>query len=271
MNELLLRVADIEIKIISEVKGVIERFNEMYYNYKIDRSINTEMVFEIVSADMDQYINFEKLPFKVDGSTINTHYIYTSKYDSINKKATLITNNKNIFAFSEEFLLNLFSILCLEKNKLLFHCTFLYDDDMNAYILYGPSGIGKSTITRNAKGLHVLSDDLAVIEKISHDSFRVHKTPFERNKTIYNGLNTFKIKGIYRLHHAAELHAEKLNASQKMTSILGNIWNLDFSSDTPEKYFELINNLFKSTEAFSLSFEKNSDFSQFIKSAPAVE
>ncbi|HSH67984.1 MAG TPA: hypothetical protein VLB84_19765 [Bacteroidia bacterium] len=264
MPTVTIEVANIRINIISDISGLINRFKEMYYHFVIADPSNAHVTLEIKSMNMEQFIHHESLPFDHSRDFIKTNYIYSAAYNPVEKKAVLLTNLKNLYPFSEDYLLNLFTYVCLEHNKLLFHSSVLYDDNNNAYIFYGPSGIGKSTFARNSSGYEVLSDDLVIIETQTEHLFKLYKTPFERNKKQHIPLTDFNVKGFFRLNHAPTLKIKKLNASEKIAMILGNIWNLDFSEATQQRYIDLISTNFKTVPGYHLLLANSTNLSEFI-------
>ena len=81
----------------------------------------------------------------------------------------------------ENFLRVLYAWRCLEKDALLLHASGLIRGT-KGFVFFGKSGSGKTTITRNASGSLILSDDLVILksEKFQDgkNRVRVYGVPF---------------------------------------------------------------------------------------------
>jgi hypothetical protein len=153
--------------------------------------------------------------------------------------------------------------ILIENNMLLFHSATLIDKDKNSYILYGPSCIGKSTISNNSS-LQVISDDLLIIKPMKDNCYEFFKTPFTRDKSnTINKLENVKIAGLYRLKQSTNEHFEKMNQSVSFAELIGNIPDLH-SQIHNEKLLQLVKNLSSKIPNHYLYFTKSSIFEQII-------
>ncbi|MDN5201116.1 hypothetical protein QQ008_07080 [Fulvivirgaceae bacterium BMA10] len=263
METVYLKIAGITIGIQSEVLGVIKRFVEMYRHYLRTDGDACYATLTISVDDMKKYIRKEKLPFDENSSTIYSRYIYSSAYDPISKRAHLLTDLDNIYPVSEEYLMKWFSHLCIENGKLLFHSSVVINQNDEARIFYGPSGIGKSTIVQLSENHHVFTDDLSVLERRPDSDFCIYKTPFERNKNAVKA-RKIAIKGMYRLHQSTSDSLQKLPAPMHTANLLANVWNLDFNNKGYELYHRVIERDFGNTPGYNLFFMKHSNFWNLI-------
>lgn len=259
MESLTLSIAGITIGIRSPVAGVVYRFREMYGEFLADMTPCHAML-EINCQDLNALIRTDELPFAAKEGMIYSNYLYAAAYDPLTRQATLVTNMENIYGFAEEYLLKLFSHLCLEQDRLMFHCATLVDPQRNAYIFYGPSGIGKSTVVRNTSGLRVISDDVVILTRTANQQFQIFKTPLERNKQKGVDIIPFTIKGMYRLVHASHTSLRALTPVEHLTKVLGNLWNLDFSKDGYSQAMQLISNQYLDVPGYDLHLQKDSNF-----------
>ena len=80
----------------------------------------------------------------------------------------------------ENFLRVLVAYRLVEAGGALLHCAGVVDGRGRALLFLGPSGAGKTTVSRRAleRGLTVLSDDLNAVLPVSARSARVEKVPF---------------------------------------------------------------------------------------------
>jgi hypothetical protein len=259
MQSVILSVADIRVKVCSAVSGVIERFREMYKAFRVAGE-DFDACLEIQCLDLTPFIRYDALPFERTQHCITSNYLYAAAYDPEERKAVLLTNLENTYAFAEEYFLKLFSYLCLTHGKLLFHCATLYDRDNNAYVFYGPSGIGKSTLVRNSPHLRVLSDDIVVMQQLEAAQFKIYKTPLERNKQRGQEDNVFCLKGFYRLNQAPANELKPLNAAEHLSKLMGNLWNLDFSQEGYKHALQLVNREYSQVPGYDLFLTNSNEF-----------
>jgi hypothetical protein len=256
-----IKVAGIVVQISSEVEGLIIRFREMYLQYEIvTHSEEVYAQLTIVSQDLSRYVNMKEMELSLGNENIvTTQYFYFACFNIENRQATLITNLDNIYSFSEEYLLKWFSYLCLSQGKLLFHCAVAVDNYNNAFVFYGPSGIGKSTVAKNSIDHKIITDDLAIFEPLTNNIFKIYKTPFERNKKMTSSLE-YNVKGFFRLHQDTVIRLEALTTISHISNVMGNIWNIDFNKDGYLMYLDLLHNYFSQIPGYSLYLKDNSDF-----------
>lgn len=266
MVSITIRVAQVDIKISSEMDGIINSLEEMYKNHIVQESSPPYAELRIIIEDMNKYIDNTNLPVKSGKKIIQTNYIYSSCYDIDSKKATLITNINYAYSFVEEYLIVLTSYLVLDRKKIMFHCAAVSDEDRNAYIFYGPSGIGKSTLSKNcfSTGYKVISDDLVIIEKLNQQNFNILKTPFARDKSKNEDNSKYKIRGFYRLHHSDQPRVEEMDNDEKLVSFLGNIWSFHNHQEIIDSYISLVQDILKCTPCYNLYLKKDTLFSELI-------
>lgn len=263
MESLTLDIANVTLCLKSEVRGVIQRFKEMYGEY-LTEATTCYATIEIVCQDLNALIRVEALPFDQARNLIFSNYLYAAAYDPQTRHATLVTNMENIYGFAEEYLLKLFAHLCLEHDQLMFHCATLVDDDDNAYLFYGPSGIGKSTVVRNSQGMKIISDDVVVLSRLG-DQFQIFKTPLERNKQKPATIPLLKLKGMYRLIQADHTRLQALSPAEHLTKVMGNIWNLEFSKTGYVQALQLVASQYVDVPGYDLHLQKDSNFWDLLR------
>lgn len=254
MQDITLHIADVYIHIESEINGVIGRFQEFYRHYSTSESVHPDYTIVIKQKKVTVSVPDENGAFKFQGYA----------FKQFEKHAILlIPSLKNAYQYAEEFLLFIFSELCIQKNKLIFHSASLIDDQHNAYIFFGPSGIGKSTISRKLSDFTIFSDDMMVIEK-TQSGYLLQKTPFERNKQRKPAI-IVNIKAVFRLVQSDELKVNSLKKSNAFNVLLSNLWFSDYQKKQVEKYAEILQNLMQNTTVAELQVAKNSQKEAIIE------
>jgi hypothetical protein len=95
---------------------------------------------------------------------------------------------------------------------------------------------------------------MVVIEKIG-DAFKLHKTPFERNKT-YKEPQLVKISGFYRLIQKDILKKTSLKPADSLTLILSNLWFSDYQKDKVKEYLNSIPRIIEDIHIYELATKK---------------
>lgn len=266
LDQVILHIAGFKIAIRSEANGVITNLREMFKNHLFDGD-SYDAKLEVKIADMRPYLNIEALPFSnTSKESIFTNYVYASAYNPEDRSATLLTSPSNAYPFTEEYLMVLTSFVCLSFGKILFHCAALCNDDNELFLFYGPSGIGKSTTARNfSKDLHLISDDLVILEPDDSGKLRVFKTPFTRDKSRdERDGELYELKGLYRIHQGTEVHKEEMKSTEAILSFLGNIWALDKHPMLLQKYLKIGKRIIENTTTCNLHLKKESRFEEIL-------
>ncbi|MCL7753099.1 phosphoenolpyruvate carboxykinase (ATP) [Polaribacter sp. Z022] len=247
MQKIVLQIAEIQIQIESKITGITNRFKE-FYHYFITYNDNIEIDHTIVVIEEKIYPNLNNenyLGFNFQG------YAYKTEK---NKSTLIISSIKNSYQYTEEFLLFMFSKLCLNQKKIIFHSSVLIDKKNNAYVFFGPSGIGKTTISKKLTEFEVFSDDMIVIEKNS-EKYNLHKTPFERAKT-YKDPKKVNIKGFYRLVQSDKIKIKRLNLANSFNCLLSNLWFNNYDKENIKPYFRIIKDLTNNLPIFEFHTNK---------------
>ena len=267
MHKVVLKISNFQIALCSEAAGLVDNVREMFKNYTVDDE-HFDAVLQVDITDMRQYVREEALPFPgFSKDTIHTNYIYAGAYDPTSKKAKLLTNTSNAYPFTEEYLMVLTSYVCLDFGKVLFHCAALCNDQNELFLFYGPSGIGKSTTARNfSKDLHLISDDLVILEPAGDGRLKVYKTPFTRDKSNdKENEQTYILKGLYRIHQGAEVQKEEMGKTEAVLSFLGNIWALHKHPHLLRRYLALGKDIVEGVPTYNLHLKKQTRFEEILK------
>ncbi len=99
------------------------------------------------------------LTHQIEGHTIQRDFVAV-----INQDATLCSFDATLDDGAHNFFRWFLSPLLIQKNKLMIHSSaILAHDSKKAYLFFGPSGAGKTTISELASPRKILSDDMNVL------------------------------------------------------------------------------------------------------------
>ncbi len=117
------------------------------------------------------------------------------------------------------FLRNIYNILITREGGLILHAAGIVKDN-RAYIFFGPSQSGKSTVAQLSKDYIILSDDLIVIKRIN-GSCKVFGTPYwDRLKESQGKRGVFEIAGLFKLVKDNKTCLKRLPYSQGLAEVL---------------------------------------------------
>ncbi len=256
MAELILSIAEINIRISSSIKGIIERFNEFYCHFIVEKNKTIHHTIEIRMGDFKVSVNnpnFDNSRFKFNG--------YGYDHISENHTLLLLPTMLNAYRYTEEFLIYLFSQKCLTLSKFLFHSA-TYINEKESFVFFGPSCIGKSTLSKKFNKSKIFSDDMVVIEKHG-TKYKFHKTPFERDKSfkkpVFTELNSF-----YRLVQSSSISLKKMSQGESLNAFIANLWFIDYTKETYSKSIKLCNEILSPIMMYELKNHKNSTSKELL-------
>lgn len=181
-------------------------------------------------------------------------------YVNIEKNyAKLITSDNDPLSWLEHFLRITYAILALGNNEILFHGAGLVHDS-KGYVFFGPSGVGKSTVTELSPHCSVLGDDLIVLKKNSH-GFKIYASPFNSDNGKQNISNSnAKLKGLFRLRQDNATYIENMSPSKAMAELLSSISSINKNINGSFQAMELCNQIISKNCCFDLHFTRDDSF-----------
>lgn len=163
-------------------------------------------------------------------------YEWAASWDRAAGRATVAATSDERVVFDrtvENFLRVVFAHLAIEKGALLLHGAGVVREG-RAWIFFGPSGAGKTTVTTLSRGAHVLSDDLVMIVPSGTPSARYAacSVPFRGVLTPGATIDRiFPLAGLFRLVQDSDDRVEYLDAPQAVGEL---VQSLPFVTDCPE-------------------------------------
>lgn len=124
------------------------------------------------------------------------------------------------FKLMEFVVMSAFAFAALRKNILLLHGSS-YERDNHAYIYFGRSGSGKSTIIRKTDRKSILSDDTAVVKKIGKFLY-VYRSPFDKKKLLNLESRRAPLKKILFLNKSKEHSETDIQNTTKFIALKGS-------------------------------------------------
>lgn len=161
------------------------------------------------------------------------------------------------------FLRNIYNILITREGGLILHACGIVKDT-KAYIFFGPSQSGKSTVAQLSKDYTILSDDLIVIKKIN-GSCKVFGTPYwDRLKEDQGKKGIFGIAGLFKLVKDNKTYLKRLSYAQGMAEAL-TLPGIPKEHQPIDKLLSISSQLVKEAPCYELHFLPNKSFWKHIE------
>ena len=167
-NSLSFSFHSIPIKFHSNNESFLNKLKEyLPSEWLIDDSKNSlidcKNVYHFGLKDWNSSIEFDdeesSLTHQIEGHTIQRDFVAFK-----NENATLCSFDATLDDGAHNFFRWYLSPLLIQKNKLMIHSSaILAHDSKKAYLFFGPSGAGKTTISELASPRKILSDDMNVL------------------------------------------------------------------------------------------------------------
>lgn len=168
------------------------------------------------------------------------------------------------------FLRSLLPLELLKMNKVLFHSSCVVNEKGEAFLFFGPSGAGKTTISQlcQSVGGNVLGDDMNILCFDHHQVFVESATVGQRIFNKNNFAKKFPIKNAFWLQKAPLIRHREIESGQ-MSRLLSSFANFFWDQLSPVEYqklFGLLSNINLNINLFELEFTKDSEVWNYVQS-----
>ncbi len=179
-------------------------------------------------------------------------------YDFNNQIGELFFSLKNPQIIIEYYLRLIYAITIFRSGGLLLHSAGIIRKE-RAYIFFGHSGSGKTTISRISKNSIVLSDDLVILLP-SSNRWVAHATPFWNHIDGQFVQASALINSLYRLVKDRKVFKVKLSKSYALAELLSNVPIIPLFPEMNNRLLERGLNIINSLPIYALHFLPDSSF-----------
>lgn len=264
-----LNIADISIRIrlthkhlLSDIRSRFHKF--CYHTATPSIIIDIHLAPDICFPNPDGSNNFFNHQHFDDANTCFVRSNYFTGYIDIERRyGKLVGDADNPLSWLEHFLRISYAVIALKEETLLFHGAGLVDDE-HGYIFFGPSGVGKSTVTNFSGHCAVLGDDLIAI-KPGETGFQMYATPFNHEENGFVLSNSMaNIKGFYRLVQDCETYIRDMKPARAITEMLSNIPPVNNNKEGSILALTMCTRIINEIPCYELHFTKNNKFWRLI-------
>ena len=144
----------------------------------------------------------------------------------------------------------------LKHNKILFHSSCVVDKSEEAYLFFGHSGAGKSTMAKLCNKGNVLGDDMNLLTIHPNVTFVESAVVGQRFYSKENFGTKYVVENAFWLSKAKKIKATELDEKQisrLLSSFSGLFWD-QLSQEDYSKVFQLASTLKKNLGLYNLEF-----------------
>ncbi len=161
------------------------------------------------------------------------------------------------------FLRLAYSLLVFSRKGIMFHAAGIVRNGA-AYLFFGHSGSGKTTVARLSTGAKVLNDDLVVLLPDS-EKWKVFSTPFWNPDQVRPSIGSAPLAGLYRLVQDRNVYTEAMRPAQALAEFVASVPVIPTSPRLNRVLVERGLSLLASIPACRLHFLPDASFWQVVE------
>jgi hypothetical protein len=262
-----LEIGTVKLMLVCEPDSLAELISKKYHEYAYDGTPEYIVNIKWSKPSADAVPNHETID-KIDGYYSQGSYVISApQYSGVINLQSLQTelhysSSLPIYDF-EYFMRIVISHGLYEKGGFLFHSAGIIRDD-KAFLFFGKSGSGKTTVTQHSAGLRILSDDLVGVLPAA-DGVVAYSTPFWNPGWDRHKKAQAKIAGFYRLVKSNFVAEEAIPESLAVSEILSSIPVVPLNEEFCANLIPTIQNFLCQVNAYYLHFRPDDVFWKVIR------
>lgn len=234
-TEVNLSIAGIGVGLICNHPGIVAALRSRYRDFLVKGPI--DMRAEIEYQGQERSSSLLDIGIQFAGRRMQlTERGYRGFIDPPANIAQLQLSSNQPVEDIEYFLRIIYAALAFENQGFLFHAAGIVKDE-RAFLFFGHSGSGKTTVSRLSEPYRILNDDLLLLLPEKSNDPAVHKwiaysTPFWNPTQVKPSPSEAPVVGLFRLVQSKNVFLEEMSKGQALAEIFSNIPVLP---DDPEK------------------------------------
>lgn len=260
------RITDFSLRLSGLSEELLEAVRERYHPF-IDENGKEGLSVEFLEGESsclgpdDGYLKLEEASFPGERVLLSNDFsgtwnevlgrgrLFVSAGNSIRSKLTAFENYFRWLAAN----------LLIERGGFLFHSAGLVRNG-SAYLFFGHSGAGKSTVTEFSPGAGILSDDLVLVLP-DGAAYRASTTPFfgvmsQREKET----GSFPLRGCFRLRKSDHVEKKVVSKAQAFGLLIPSCPNIMSGRRRNELLYPALRKFLDTVPVYELFFRKDASF-----------
>lgn len=181
-----------------------------------DLQINVDVVSRSGGLiDLSENSSFSDGLVRFDGQDVDGFI------DGADGRAELCFSSQYGFEITDYFLRVALAVAAFRSGGLMLHAAGIVHQG-RAYLFFGHSGSGKTTVARLSAGDVVLNDDLVVLMP-ANGAWQVYATPFWNPSQVQPVPGQARLAGFYHLVQDKRVYVEAMQTSQATAELMANI------------------------------------------------
>jgi len=189
--------------------------------------------------------------------------------DPVQRRGRLNLNTAQPLEEMEYFLRMVCSLIAFEVGGLLFHAAGIQRRG-RAYIFFGYSGSGKTTIARLSAQDEIINDDLVLLMP-SPDGWRVHATPFWNHYQAQPPTSPAALVGMFRLVQDSRVYLESASRAYAVAEMVGSVPVVSADLGRSLALLQRCQSILDAVPVYRLHFLEDASFWQVIEEAVQAE
>lgn len=264
-----LSVANVCVTVRCQKKNLFDQLRKRYQAFLSSGEPRLSVDINI-DENCGPYLHTDRNPIYKEGSLIFVDEGFRGNIDVKAGSAQLWVSPFETMEAVEYFLRAIYALLFFQAGGMLFHGAGIIHNH-RAYLFFGHSGSGKTTIARFSADDVILNDDLVVLmpepinSSSTRESWMVYSTPFWNPTQISPTLAGAPLVGMFNLKQDKDVYLEQMSQGQALAEIVSNIPLIPLDGTKNEIILERCLRLQFSVPVFRLHFLPNTSFWRVVE------
>ena len=206
------------------------------------------------------------LPFTfVDGQPMITTDRVKGMISIEHRAASIYLDVSNPLEVVDYFMRVVVALLLFQEGGLMIHAAGIVRNG-KAYVFFGHSGSGKTTVARLSSHDVVLNDDLIALLP-EEQTWRVYATPFSNPTQVSPTCQNAPLVGLYRLNQASQVWIESLSTARGLAELISSVPVISADPTRSRLLMQRCYQLLTTAPCYNLYFLPDASFWQVVEDA----
>lgn len=253
-------IAGRRVRIVCDNTALLRQVEQYYHVFADVSGSHAHLVASFV-LDFDEQspvVAFHQIAFDHRTGTLAAPYSQGT-IDVEAGHAALVLDGRAPLVGIEYSLRVIYALLIFHTGGLLLHSAAIVRQDQ-AFVFFGPSGVGKTTVSRLSPNDIVLNDDLVVVLP-QHDQWVVCATPFWNITQVRpSGPHCAPLRGMLRLVQAPHVALKAMSRARALAELLSAVLMAPCDPERSHEVFALVERLLHDVLLYELFFLPDDSF-----------